>query len=241
MWPFSNTKKFGDSGLLSGFTDWHSHLLPGVDDGIRTMEESLATLDAFERCGVKKVWLTPHIMEDCPNTTERLKNRFEDLKREYKGGIELRLASENMLDSLFEEHLAVNDFLPIGEERKHLLVETSYVNPPYGMEDMVAGVIALGYTPILAHPERYRYMNEDDYYHWRERGMIFQCNYMSILGGYGETARRKVEWLLENHLIEFTGSDTHRRQIFEHILEKKPKKQATLDLLLEVAANPPIR
>ena len=69
MWPFKSVDKLSKSGLLDGFTDWHSHILPGVDDGIRTMDESLATLASFEEHGVKKVWLTPHVMEDCPNTT----------------------------------------------------------------------------------------------------------------------------------------------------------------------------
>ncbi len=241
MWLFSNTKKFRDSGLLQGFTDWHSHLLPGVDDGIRTMEESLATLDAFEREGVKRVWLTPHIMEDSPNSTQRLRDRFEDLKNEYKGGVELRLASENMLDSLFEERLESNDFLPLGEEGNHLLVETSYVNPPYGMEDMIERVKELGYTPVLAHPERYRYMNKDDYHKWKDMGLLFQCNYMSLIGGYGDTAREKCEWLLKEGMIDLTGSDTHRRNIFEHILDKKPKKQLLMDTLVQIAQNPKLQ
>lgn len=240
MWPFKSIDRLKDSGLLKGFTDWHSHILPGVDDGIRTMDESLATLEAYEAQGVRKVWLTPHIMEDCPNTTERLRTRFEDLKKEYKGGIELRLASENMLDSLFEERLLTNDFLPIGENGDHLLVETSYVNPPYGMDEMIEGAIAKGYTPILAHPERYRYMNEDDYYKWRERGVLFQCNWISLVGGYGETARRKIEWLLKAGLVSFTGSDMHRKTIFDHVIEKKPKSSDALAQLEHVAKNPPI-
>jgi tyrosine-protein phosphatase YwqE len=241
MWPFKSVDKIKDSGLFDGFTDWHSHILPGVDDGIRTMDESLAALKAYEEVGIKKVWLTPHIMEDCPNSTERLRARFEDLKNEYNGPIELRLASENMLDSLFEERLITNDFLPIGEEGNHILIETSYVNPHYGMEDMIEGVMAKGYTPILAHPERYRYMNEDDYYKWKERGLLFQCNYVSILGGYGETARRKAEWLLKEGFINFTGSDLHRKAIFDHVLEQKPKSSDALKRLIEVAKNQPIR
>lgn len=240
MWPFKSIDKLRDTGLLEGFTDWHSHILPGVDDGIRTMDESLATLAAYEAQGIKKVWLTPHIMEDCPNSTERLRERFEDLKRAYTGNITLRLASENMLDSLFEERLAINDFLPLGEQGTHLLVETSYVNPPYGMDEMVEGVIAKGYVPVLAHPERYRYMNEEDYFKWRDRGMLFQCNYISLLGGYGETARRKVEWLLKQGMISFTGSDMHRKVIFDHILDKKPKSAEALKTLIEIAKNPPI-
>lgn len=241
MWPFKSVDKIKKSGLLTNFTDWHSHILPGVDDGIRTMEESLATLEAFENAGVRKVWLTPHVMEDSPNTTDGLRQRFEELKNEYKGSVELALASENMLDSLFEERLEAKDFLPIGEEGRHLLVETSYVNPPFGMESMIDGVFKAGYIPILAHPERYRYMEEQDYRKWKSKGVLFQANYMSLLGGYGETARKKLEWLLKEGMINLTGSDVHRQFVFEHMIEKSPKRAEPLRQLVEVAQNPIIK
>ena len=240
MWFFNNVKKLGKSGMLDGFTDWHSHILPGVDDGIKTMDESLETLDAYEAHGVKKVWLTPHVMEDSPNTTQRLRDRFEDLKKEYKGNIELALASENMLDSLFEERLEQKDFLPIGVNHDHLLVETSYVNQPYGMEDMIEGVFAMGLTPILAHPERYRYMNEKDYRKWKKRGVLFQCNYISIVSGYGETARKKLEWMLKEGMVDMIGSDMHRKFVFEHVMEKSPKRNEPLRQLVEAAKSPSI-
>lgn len=240
MWPFKTVSKLGKSGLLEGFTDWHSHILPGVDDGIRTLEESLDTLAAFEAAGVRKVWLTPHVMEDCPNTIDKLRERFAELKEAYKGGLELNLAAENMLDSLFEERLRDKDFLPIGEDGDHLLIETSYVNPPFGMESMIEGVFKAGYIPILAHPERYRYMNEDDYRRWKERGLLFQANYISLTGGYGETARKKLEWLLKEGMIDLTGSDVHRKFVFDHILEKSPKHSEPLRRLIEVAHNPKV-
>lgn len=241
MWPFKSVKNLSKSGMFEGFTDWHSHLLPGVDDGIRTMDETLDTLELFEQQGIKKVWLTPHVMEDCPNTPERLKTRFDELLQEYKGNIELCLASENMLDSLFEERLDKNEFLPIGENGDHLLIETSYVNPPFGMDEMIERVFSLGYTPVLAHPERYRYMNEDDYLKYHQRGLLFQCNFISLVGGYGETARRKVEWLLKNNMIHLTGSDTHRKFVFEHTLQKSPKRESALNQLVEVAHNPKLK
>lgn len=241
IWPFKSVDSLAKSSLLEGFTDWHSHILPGVDDGIRTMDESLSTLEAFEAQGVRKVWLTPHVMEDSPNTTARLRERFADLKEAYKGNIELALASENMLDSLFEERLRDKDFLPIGSEGEHLLIETSYVNPPYGMESMIDGIFTAGYVPVLAHPERYRYMDESDYRMWKERGVLFQCNYVSLIGGYGETARKKLEWMLKEGMINLTGSDVHRKFVFDHVIEKSPKRKDSLSRLVEVAHNPSIK
>ena len=82
-------------------TDCHSHLLPGVDDGVRTAEESLRILEEMERQGIRKLWLTPHIMEDIPNTTDALKTRFRTLCESYRGNIRLELAAEYMLDNLF--------------------------------------------------------------------------------------------------------------------------------------------
>ena len=100
MWPFSSNETIKDSGLLSGFTDWHCHLLPGVDDGVKEKQESLRILDLWQEHGVKQVWLTPHTMDDFPNEPTELQTLFGKLKTEYKGNIELHLASEHMMDSL---------------------------------------------------------------------------------------------------------------------------------------------
>lgn len=105
MWPFKKRISLKDSGIFERFTDWHSHILPGVDDGAQTMEEALEILRLYEGLGVKAVWLTPHIMEDMPNTTELLLERFAELQAAYTGPINLHLAAENMLDNLFEERL----------------------------------------------------------------------------------------------------------------------------------------
>lgn len=220
MWPFKKSaKSLRASGLLEGMTDWHSHILPGVDDGIKTLEDSLAVLHELESLGVRKVWLTPHIMEDYPNRTTDLRQRFEELKSAWKGNVEIRLAAENMLDSLFEERLEAGDLLPIGEEGNHLLVETSYYTPPMGMDDTLERVKKSGYFPVLAHPERYRYMEKEDYKRLKDSGILFQLNYVSLVGGYGETARKKAEWLLKNGMIDFTGSDVHRLEALRHAVD----------------------
>lgn len=232
MWPFGKkAESIERSRLLENSTDWHSHLLPGVDDGFKAMEDTLRALDLMESLGVRNVWLTPHVMEDCPNETAALKSRFEELKSEYKGKINLKLASENMLDSLFEDRLESNDFLPIGDEGKHLLVETSYFNPPMNLMALLESIKSKGYYPILAHPERYQYMGESDYNELKEMGILFQANYLSILGAYGETARKKLEWMLKKGMIDVTGSDLHRFSVLDKLRSRAPKSRKMTEAL----------
>lgn len=239
FWPFSKkAATLEESGMLSGFIDWHSHILPGVDDGFKTFDDSLAALREMERHGVRKVWLTPHVMEDYPNETSDLRSRFEELKLSYDGPIELKLASENMLDNLFEERLRNNDFLPIGDNGRHLLVETSYFSAPMNMDALLQEIMKLGYYPVLAHPERYRYMDNARYKELHDMGVIFQSNYISIVGGYGETARKKLEWLLQQKYVSLLGSDLHKLSALTHFLPLRPRKAEFMDLMAAVAANP---
>lgn len=214
-----------ESDIFTEFTDWHSHILPGVDDGIKTMDQALAVLEEYERLGFKKVWLTPHIMEDYPNGTDFLKERFEELKSRWKGNVEIALAAENMLDNIFDERLKNNDMLPIGEDHDHLLVETSYYTPPFAMEEMLENARKKGYNIILAHPERYRYMDFKDYERLKEKGIKFQINILSLGGGYGEQAQKKAEWLVNKKYVDFLGSDIHSLEPFlQRIADKNINK-----------------
>lgn len=238
MWFFKDKVDSLDaSGFLSGLTDWHSHVLPGVDDGIKTMDESLEVLRHFDAKGVDTLWLTPHTMEDFPNTTGQLRARFEELSSAWGGRMKLRLASEYMLDSLFEERLAAGDLLPIGNNADHLLVETSYFSAPMGFDSMIDQIKAAGYFPLLAHPERYVYMGEDDYMKLHEKGVKMQLNYVSLVGGYGETSRKKSIWLLKNGLIDVVGSDIHRLKSNQTLIAEKPSKKEHLDLFLSTVRD----
>lgn len=238
MWLFKEkVATLEKSNMLSGLTDWHSHVLPGVDDGIQTLDDSLAVLRHFDTLGVGTLWLTPHIMEDYPNKTDYLKRRFDELKRAWTGNVNLRLASENMLDSLFEERLAARDLLPIGENGDHLLIETSYFSAPMGFHDMIDNIMSAGYYPLLAHPERYKYMEESDYKKLREKGVKMQLNYVSLVGGYGETAKKKSIWLLKNGYIDVVGSDVHRLKSNQSLICESPSKKEHLEELLDVVKN----
>ena len=215
MWPFTKRYSIADSGILSGMTDWHSHLLPGVDDGVQTIAETRQILTSYEQHGVKEVWLTPHIMEDIPNTTALLHSRYTELTSVYRGPIILHLAAEYMLDSLFEQRLQQDDLLPLGKEGKHLLVETSYFNPPYGLNNILLRIKSKGYVPVLAHPERYVYMEQEDYEQLKRLNVAVQLNLPSLVGAYGADARRKAKWLLENMYYQFKGTDTHKLTTWE--------------------------
>lgn len=198
------------SGLFIGRTDFHSHILPGVDDGVKTIGESIAILDRYEAMGIERVWLTPHIMEDVPNNTADLRKRFDELRDAYSGNVELKLAAENMIDNLFVERLEADDLLPLGEKGDMLLVETSYFNPPQGLDEILERIVEKGYRPLLAHPERYRYMEPHHYATLKERGILLQLNLLSLTGFYGQQARDKSHFLAEKGYYDFLGSDIHR-------------------------------
>lgn len=225
MLSFRKRISLADSGIFREFTDWHCHLLPGVDDGVQTMEESLQILSLYEQLGVKDVWLTPHIMEDMPNTTSVLKARFEELKTVYQGDIALHLAAENMLDNLFEERLAKSDLLPLSKNGKHLLVETSYFNPPMGLNNILLRIKSKGYTPVLAHPERYNYMEESDYRQLKGLSVKFQLNLFSLVGAYGTEVRKKARWLMKKGFYDLAGSDTHGLAVLESTIYKQKLPQ----------------
>ena len=200
----------GETGILHGLTDWHCHILPGVDDGFRSLEDSLEALSRYESLGVSEVWLTPHVMEDVPSTTEALKNRFSELCDAYKGPLRLYLAAEYMMDSLFERRLRDRDLLPLGTGGKHLLVETSYFNPPAGLVEILKSIKAAGYFPVLAHPERYIYMDMEDYAALTDGGVRLQLNLCSLAGMYGKNVQEKAFRLLRKGYFSIAGTDLHR-------------------------------
>ena len=211
MWPFEKKYSIQGSGLLKGWTDWHSHILPGVDDGIKKTEDSLKVLEYYEKEGVEHVWFTPHIMADTPNETEFLSVRFEKFQAIYKGKVKLHLAAEHMIDRLFEQRLDEDDLLPYDDHC--LLVETSYFNPPIHLWKTLEKIQKKGYYPVLAHPERYEYMEEDDYHDLIRMNVEFQLNLGSVCGLYGREAMKKAMWLLKKGYYHLCGSDLHRYDI----------------------------
>ena len=222
------------SGMLSGSRDYHTHILFGVDDGVKTLEESLEVLSHAEANGVGHIWCTPHIMEDIATPTQFLQERFCCLKDSYKGSIQLHLAAEYMLDLEFEKRLQDRDLMPLFDDV--ILVETSTTIPPINFMDTLQDIMSKGYRPMLAHPERYRYLTMNDYERLDSYGVFFQLNLPSIVGYYGDTAQHKARLILKNGWYKVAGSDCHRlpsyqTQINREVLTSDITKQ--LETLLK--------
>ncbi len=223
---FSSKRSLLESGILNGSTDRHSHILFGVDDGIKTIEDSLAVLDFEASAGVTSVWCTPHIMEDLPNTTEALRSRFRELCDAYKGPIELHLAAEYMIDTLFEARLKSGDIMTMEDDM--CLMETSTIAPPFDLNGSFSAAMSAGYRPLFAHPERCRFLEVDDCEKLVEKGVFLQLNIASLTGYYGETCRAKAESLLKKGLYHAFGSDCHRPGT---IMEQYNRKSISKDLI----------
>jgi len=236
MFFFNKKKSILEAGLLRGSVDRHSHILYGVDDGIPTLEESLRCLDYYEQNGLSDLWLTPHVMEDIPNSTVKLKNRFDDLVKAYvpegesfDNKVKLHLAAEYMLDTEYEKRLAARDLLTM--EDNMVLVETSTWAGPVDLFGMLERTMSAGYRPILAHVERYHYMKNEDYDRLHEMGVRMQLNLASLLGGYGDNSQKRAKYIIDKGYYSYFGSDCHRFRNIESNYSKKEFKKDMLEVV----------
>jgi len=203
------------------FVDIHSHLVPGIDDGSKTMYDSILLISKLKELGFKKLITTPHIMQDkYPNTSQIIRNGLKELKQKLltKGiDIEVEAASEYFLDDHFLDLLKERDILTFGDN--YLLFELSYTNKPIFLESAIFEMISAGYKPVLAHPERYIFFHKNfEEYKWLKRkGLLFQINLNSFSGYYSKEVQKIANRLAEEGLIDFVGSDTHKMRQLEHL------------------------
>ena len=199
--------------------DIHSHLIPGIDDGSKTLDESIELLRRFKKMGYEKVITTPHIIKDFyPNTKETifdglrvLQDRIESEKLE----IEVDVAAEHYLDEHLLRDINEDNILVFGG--KYVLFETSFINEPAYLNEIIFAIKSKGLIPVLAHPERYSYLQMkpellDDLL---ERGTLFQLNIISLSGYYSRPAKKMAEMLIRNKQVHFAGSDCHTMRHLE--------------------------
>jgi protein-tyrosine phosphatase len=190
----------------------HSHLVPGIDDGVVSNEQSLETIKKLMDLGYERFITTPHIMSDTyPNTPaiirERLSSLNEFLRR--KGmNLEVEAAAEYYLDEYTMRVVnETEEMLTFG--KKYLLFETNYLSEPYVLKDFIFRATSKGYQPVLAHPERYQYMTMEKAQDLIDRGVLLQVNVLSLSGFYMKAAQKMAEKLIEKKMISFLGTDCH--------------------------------
>lgn len=216
-------------------TDVHAHLLPGVDDGIKTTAEAWQTLARMEALGVERILLTPHVSDEHRgNTPLHLREVFAELETANPTAIRLQLAGEYMLDNGYRQRLEAG-LLTLSESQ--VLVETSYLRPPMELDQLLYETCMAGYVPVLAHPERYMYMQATDYDRLQTLGCRFQLNLFALGGWYGSEPARKARKLLQQGRYTFVGSDCHSRAGYEAALERLKLSRKECEALQLLKAN----
>jgi len=203
-----------DISLLQ--VDLHSHLIPAIDDGSQSMEDTMAMLTRLHELGYRKVITTPHVMGDTyRNTPEIILSGLADIKDAIRqSGLEMEIeaSAEYYLDDAFEALIANDTLLPFGGDKRYVLFELPFVAEPLNLSSAIFNLQLKDYKPILAHPERYGYWfkTPEKLAEIAEKGVLLQLNLNSLSGYYGPEAKKTSEWLIAQGLVSFLGTDCHR-------------------------------
>ena len=197
-------------------TDIHAHLIPGIDDGPKTIVESIELIRGLKELGYQRLYATPHVYQELyPNDKLDILAGFEVLKKQVDQQnivVDLFPAAEYFLDDHFLELLDSKEVLPIA--KKYLLVEDTFFERKTLIENYIFKIRVSGYQPILAHPERYLHIGQskDRFKKLKEMGCLFQMNLLSLTGYYGVEVKRLAKYLLKQGFIDFLGTDLHNKQ-----------------------------
>ena len=193
--------------------DIHSHLLPGIDDGVKTIEEAVEIIKKFKILGYNKLITTPHIISDSyPNTRQIITKKLQEVKEALSNediDIILEASAEYYIDMEFLELIENDELIPF--MKHYILFETSYLSKPIILEHAIHLIIKKGYIPVMAHPERYLYLhhNMELYKKLKIQGVLFQVNIKSLQNRH-KTIYKVAVKLINLGLVDFIGSDTHR-------------------------------
>lgn len=192
----------------------HSHLLPGIDDGSPNLETSVQLIKNMMALGFKKFITTPHIMwEMYKNTPEIIAEKLELVRNRLKEEniqVEINAAAEYFLDDHVEGLLQRNEKL-LTIKDNWVLSEFSLASAPHGLKDILFTMQMQGYQPVIAHPERYLYLegNKNFYEELKDIGCMFQLNILSLAGYYGKSAQELAHHLIKKGYYDLVGTDLH--------------------------------
>lgn len=209
--------------------DMHSHLIPGIDDGSKSIEESLEMISRLKDFGIKKIVTTPHIMSEFyKNTPEIILGGLEKVKKALQKesiNIEISAAAEYYLDEFFLEKVRNGEKL-LTVYKNHVLVETGFVSKPLMLVEIFFEMEMHGYKPILAHPERYQYLAQDKklLHEMIDRDIYFQLNLLSLTGFYSRYIQTFAELLVKEGRVKYLGTDTHNHRYLD-ALENLPQSK----------------
>jgi tyrosine-protein phosphatase YwqE len=212
-----------------GFVDMHSHLLPGIDDGAKDLETSIALIQKMASYGIKNIITTPHVLGDVYlNTPEIIERALKEVRAALQErnitDITIDAAAEYMLDEQFSAILEKDKLLTLKDN--YVLVEMSYFNAPINLYELLFEIQLKGYKPVLAHPERYNFYHHDiqQYYKLKTSGCLFQLNLLSLTEHYGKHVQKTAEKLLKENMYDFVGTDAHHEKHLDVLRKMSTKK-----------------
>lgn len=193
-------------------TDVHCHVVPGVDDGSPDADTSSQLVAAMYEMGIRHIVATPHVTQstfenDASTLAEPVQRLKDVLKRD---GVPVRIdqSAEYRIDELLQKHIEQGDLMPFPDN--YLLIENSFIQEPWNLEQLVFDLQVRGFKPILAHPERYLYYHaRGNRYEELHRNLLFQINLLSLAGYYGKQEKKMAESLAKAGMVDFVGTDLH--------------------------------
>lgn len=210
-------------------TDTHCHILYGLDDGSHGIEESIELIEAMKSIGFNNLILTPHYIKgsEYSANNELKESHLDKLKEALKERnikMNLYLGNEIFIATNILELLEKKEITSLNNT-KYLLIELPFHNQINHLNDIIYEIKIHGYIPVIAHPERYTYFQENPHLvdELREEEVLFQCNYSSIIGYYGHSAEKLLKYLLKNKYVDFFGSDMHHLDKGNFTIKNFPK------------------
>lgn len=240
MFHFFKKKAYLADCIPTDYVDIHSHTLFGIDDGAKTLDDTNFLLNEMHQLGFGKIITTPHTLANkYPNTPKIITEKHREVCEKLPAITEqlgYHAASEYMIDEEFEEKVKRDELLTLKDN--YVLVEMSFMNPPIFLDDALFLLVSKGYTPVMAHPERYNFYHGNDlkpFQDLKKMGCKLQLNLLASVGYYGDHVTQMAQLLLKNNLYDFVGSDIHHQKHLESF--KSTLKIKDQDALRDLAKN----